>query len=294
MDPTKSDSSSSTKKWLIGCGIGCGALVVIAILLGVGGYFFIKNIVEGFQDSEAIMSTLTERYGRVKEYCPDPDGSIKPERIEAFLEAREATILVREKLERSIQVLSKGEWEGEIDVARSGNVFQKIKIGFGLVPQIADFFKARNQALLEVEMGMGEYYFIYTMIYFSWLDKPVLDGPPFQIVGDSDKYRYDDWDDEEAQEIRQDITRRRLHQMLLPMLQNQYQKLIETRSPDEQDNWSKILSAEIEAMESDRYRLMWQDGLPEVIESSLQPFRQRLEDSYSPLLNALEIALEQR
>lgn len=47
-------------------------------------------------------------------------------------------------------------------------------------------------------------------------------------------------------------------------------------------------------MEADRYRLPWQDGLPEVLEISLSPFRERLEASYSKMTNALEVAFEQR
>jgi hypothetical protein len=47
-------------------------------------------------------------------------------------------------------------------------------------------------------------------------------------------------------------------------------------------------------MEADRYRLAWQDGLPEVIVSSLRPYRARLEKSYSRLMNTIEISMEQR
>ena len=65
-------------------------------------------------------------------------------------------------------------------------------------------------------------------------------------------------------------------------------------NPEISQEWAEALAAELDAMESDRYRLAWQDGLPEVILSSLRPFRARLEDSYSPLLNTIEISMEQR
>ena len=289
MDPNRPESSSSAKKWLIGCGIGCGVIVVIAILVGLGGYLFIRNIVQGFQDSEAIMSTLTERYGRIKEYCPEPDGIIHPDRLEAFLAARDVMQPDREKLEKSVRILDRDEYEEEEARDSSGGVIEKIRVGFGLVPQIADFFKARNQALLDVGMGMGEYYYLYTVVYFSWLRKPVLDGPPFQMMGDEE---YRDWDSEESREVRQDMTLRRLHRMLLPILENQYGKLIE--NPGAEKDWIQALAREIEAMQTDRYRMLWQDGLPAVISSSLEPFRQHLEKSYSPLLNTFEIGLEQK
>jgi hypothetical protein len=78
------------------------------------------------------------------------------------------------------------------------------------------------------------------------------------------------------------------------MLQKQHEKLISGDVPRIQSGWRKALQAEIEAMESNRYRLIWQDGLPEVIQKSLEPYRQRLEDSYSPMTNALEISLKRR
>jgi len=59
-------------------------------------------------------------------------------------------------------------------------------------------------------------------------------------------------------------------------------------------DWKEALAAELEAMESDRYRLAWQDGLPEAIASSLKPYRDRLDSSYSRLMNTIEISMEQR
>lgn len=294
MDPSRPKSSSSTKKWLIGCGIGCGAILLILIFLIAGGVFFIKNIVNEFEDSDAIMDTLTERYGKVKEYCPDPDGTIKPDRLEAFLEAREAMAPIREELERSINILSNERKKREVEEEKSRSVFKKIKTGIGLIPQIADFYKSRSQALLDVGMGIGEYYFIYTVAYFSWLGKPVVDGSEFQFVRDRGDRRSRYWDDEESEEIQRDMMIRGLHRMILPMLRNQYEKLTEGDFPQVREKWRKALEEEIKAMESNRYRLVWEDGVPPVIEDSLRPFRKRLEASYSPMLNALEVSFEQR
>ncbi len=294
MDPNQPGKSSTTKKWLIGCGIGCGAVIVIAALLITGGVLYVRSLVEGFKDSEAMLEVLTERYGRITEYCPEPDGHIPEDRIEAFLTAREAIAPVRDEIERSISLL---EDEGEeINVESTGNVFQKLKLGFGLIPQLADYFKARNQALLDAGMGMGEYYYIYSIVYFAWLDKSLADGPSFPITGEDGDYEFrpQDQNDEEAQEMRRDISLRRLNRMLLPMLRNQYQKLEEEAEPGILKDWEEALAAELEAMESDRYRLAWQDGLPEIIASSLKPYRDRFDASYSRLLNTIEISMEQR
>jgi len=234
LENVKQSSSSSTKKWLIGCGIGCGAIALIVIILVMGGFFFIRNVVQDFRSSEELMDTLVEEFGAIQEYCPSPNGAIEPERLEAFLAVRE---------------------EG---------------------------------------MGMGEYYYLYTVSYYSWLGKPILDGHDFQIRGDDEGYRFNDWEGEESDEVRQDMTLRWLHRIILPMLHNQYEKLTGGDVPGAQRQWQRALEAEMEAMESNRYRLVWQDGLPEVIGKSLEPFKQRLEASYSPLTNGMEIALERR
>ncbi len=293
MENVKRSSSSSTKKWLIGCGIGCGAIALIVIILVMGGFFFVRNIVQDFRSSEELMDTLVEEFGAIQDHCPSPNGTIEPERLEAFLAVREAMVPIREDLEQSLRFLQDSDDEG-LDEEERRSVFKKITTGFGLISQIADFHSARLQALLDTGMGMGEYYYLYTVSYYSWLGKPILDGQDFQIRGDDEGYRFRDWEGEESDETRQDMTLRWLHRIILPMLHNQHEKLMEGGVSGIQRQWQKALEAEMEAMESNRYRLVWQDGLPEVIEKSLEPFRQRLEVSYSPLTNGMEIALERR
>jgi len=46
--------------------------------------------------------------------------------------------------------------------------------------------------------------------------------------------------------------------------------------------------------ESDDLRLPWEGGLPEVIAASLEPYRDRLDDSYSPLCNEVDLAVARR
>ena len=170
-----------------------------------------------------------------------------------------------------------------------------VKLGFGLIPQIAEFMKSRNQALLDTEMGMGEYYYVYVIAYYSWLGKLPEDGPEFQITGlDDEESRWGELDQEELLEERRDSMLRRLHRMLLPMLLNQLEKLMSTDISESQEEWKQILEAEIKAMEEDRFRLPWQDDLPDVIEASLNPFRSQIEQGYNKMTNPLEISFEQR
>lgn len=293
MNETK--SSNTTKKWLVGCGIGCAVIILILIVLGVGGYVFFKNLIGEFKVQEELMATLTERYGQIRDFCPEPDGSIGPSRIEAFLSVREAFAPFQEKLEISMRELQDRAGQNEVEIKKPKNVFEMVRLGFGLIPQIAEFLKFRNQALLDAEMGMGEYYYIYTISYFSWLGKLPEDGPDFEVMGPEDsESRWGEMDKEETLEERRDIMLRRLHRTLLPMLQNQREKLAVTEPSETRSEWRNILEAEIQAMEEDRFRLPWEDGLPDVIKASLEPYRDRLEQSYNAMTNPFELTIEQR
>ncbi len=290
-----SKRSSTASKWLIGCGIGCGVVILLLVFGGVGSYFFVKNIVKGFEETEAIADVLTERYGAIKDFCPDPSGAIGTERVEIFLSVRNSMEAVKEKLESSFNIFSDEERASQFKKEPSPGVLTKIKAGFGIIPLIAEFYTRRNQALLDAEMGLGEYYFIYVVSYYSWLRKSPGDGLEYNLGDENDEKKgvvY--WRRRHSENLddRQDDVLKQLHRRILPMLKNQFAKLTGIDVSPIIDPWRKTLATEIEAMETDRFRLLWQDGLPEVLESSLKPFRGRLEASYSKVLNALEMALD--
>ena len=294
MNETETKSSSTTKKWLVGCGIGCAVIILILIVLGVGGYMFFKNLIGEFQEQEELMTMLTERYGEIRDFCPEPDGSIGPSSIEAFLSVREAFAPSREQLEFSMRELQDRVGQSEVEVRKPKNIFEMVKLGFGLIPQIAEFMKSRNQALLDAEMGMGEYSYIYAIAYFSWLGKPPEDGPDFEVMEEGGGSRLGERDIEEIREERRDVMIRRLHRTLLPMLENQLEKLISTGASETLSDWKSLLEAEIQAMEEDRFHLPWEDGLPDAIKASLEPFRDRLDQSYNAMTNPFELTIEQR
>ena len=291
-----SGKSSTASKWLIGCGIGCGVVIIILILAGVGGYLFFKNIVRGFEETEAVMETLTEHFGKMSDFCPDPDGAIRAEQLEIFLAVRDSTAQAREKLERAMSLLSDMSRRDQSEEEPSAPILTKIKTGIELVPLMAEFIKTRTQVLLDEGMGMGEYYYLYVILYYSWLEKSPADGPPFELMDEDDEDAGLVWRGRrrERLEERLDLTLRRLNRQILPMLHNQYAKLTEGGIPEAKKKWHDTLVTEIEAMESDSFRLPWQDGLPEVLEASLEPYRMRLEESYSALVNPLEIIYRER
>ena len=156
--------------------------------------------------------------------------------------------------------------------------------GVGLVQGIFTFNTARSRALLDADMGPGEYLYIYTLSYYLFLGYSPADGPPFTLVSGSDE-QVDGRDAFVVREERLVSIRRRLNRRLLPMLHNQ---LEDARSSGADEAWLAMLTAEVDAMEASRHRLPWQDGLPDFMAATLEPFRESLAESYSKLCNPLE------
>jgi hypothetical protein len=276
--------ATNAQKWLIGCGAGCLVVILALTGLGIGGFFFVRDIVEEVGETTEVRARLVERHGRPSAYRPEADSSIPAERLEAFLKAREIMAPARDELDRTLSLLSeKGR----------RRIIPKIGAGVGLISQVIEYDGLRSEALLEVGMGLGEYEHLYALIFYVWLGKSPADGPPFELSGDDE----DDHEERDEFDVREDRRARvlsRLNTLLLAHLRNQLAALPQAE-PDEAEEagetWSARLEAEIEALEGDPYRLPWIDSLPPALEESLRPFRQRLEESYSPLCNPTEMNL---
>ncbi len=151
-------------------------------------------------------------------------------------------------------------------------------------------------------MGQGEYYYIYVIAYYSWLKKSPGDGPKFRLMGNQNVYiNYEkenkERKKEELSEIikeRESMMRRRANKMLLSMLRNQLEKLKEYQSLRSRSSWMRRLENEISALESDEERIPWQTGVPNEIEISLTPYRERLEASYNAMVNPIELGPENK
>jgi len=290
METIKPKSPGSGKKWLMGCGIGCAVVIALIAVLLVGGFFFVRNITDKFEETSVISAELMGKFGPARDFHPEADGSIPSSRLEAFLSVREAMTEARGKMDRSLEVLSEAEIEGRKRVKAPGHFLNLMRTAGGIASQVVDFYTKRNQTLLEVEMGLGEYIYIYSIAYYSWLEKPPGDGPAIHM--ETPMARIEERGNlEEIVKIRSEAQSKRLNDLLLPMLRNQLDQVSEADRSG-QDEWRRMLEDEIEAMEEDFHRLAWEGDLPPQIENSLKPYRDRLERLYSPLSNTLEIAFE--
>ena len=263
------------KQWLIGCGaFGCGAVVLAIGLAIAGGTIFMRDTMSGFETALESRAGLEERFGDMDDFTPSPDGAVPPGRMQAFLAVRDALAPERERLAETFGALPMDpekarELEEQTGMEKARSVFKITRSAFGLGAGMGDFFAARNHALLDQGMGMGEYTYVYVLAYHVWLGHE---------------------SDRELESMRLDVSSSRVRKNLLDMLRNQLAALPESA----EESWRQALAAEVEAMESQPRRLPWAEGLPAPITASLEPYRERLEATFDPLTDALELARTQR
>jgi hypothetical protein len=149
---------------------------------------------------------------------------------------------------------------------------------------------------MENEIGLGEYHYLYTLTFYSWLGASPEDGPSFRMVNDRGIVfeNIENIEEPEVRRHRNEVTRRSMNRMILPVLRDQLSAVTADEARADLESWISALETEIASMESDPLRLPWEDGLPEVIAESLAPYRERLEASYSEESNALEAGVARR
>lgn len=286
--------ASTTKKWLIGCGIGCGLFILLIAAIGGGVFFMVKDVVKEGKSIDASNEAMVEAFGSPEEFTPALDGSIPPERMDIFLAVRDSIASERAEMAATLSMLDdKNEDQNPV------GKLTKIKAGLKLVPAVINFLGQRNQQLLDAGMGDGEYTYIYTLAFFDYLGKDVADGPGFQMSNDSGEedgginMKIESKKDKaKVRRKRERQLRRYLHGLQQSFLENQLTALKSSTDPDL--DLMAMLEEESEAMAASSRRLLWEDGLPAEISDSLAGYRARLEKSYVPIMNAIEVGLASR
>jgi hypothetical protein len=280
-------------KWAIGCGIGCGLVLIILGGAGTCSYFAVKRVQEKAEGLDEGFAELRDTFGEPAEFVPAPDGTIDPSRLTVFLAVRDGMAPTRTEVSDMLTTLDEG-----------GNWIGKAQAGFKLIPALMGFIADRNRVLLEEGMGVGEYQHIYALAYYVLLRKDPADGPSFVLTDDNDDEDSNvrmNWgssgDEEDIRENRARMVRGHVHDLQLAILENQLQAFTATLpagTDPSDDPWGSQLSAEVEAMQAESLRFAWEDGLPEPLGVSLEPYRARLEASYDPMTAIIEVGLAEQ
>jgi len=281
------------KKWFLGCGIGCGMMLLIGGGVGTCGYFQVKKIIDQAEGIEEKSAAVEARFGDPADFVPAADGTISPDRLEVFLSFRDDMAPTRVAASDLLLVL---------DDEGKGNFIAKAKAGMGLIPSLIGFIGLRNEALLENGMGVGEYQNIYVLSYYILLEKDLSDGPSFTLAdsddGDSDSGVNVNWGVSAGRgnvgESRAERVRESANRLQRKLLANQLEALRATLPVGQavgDDPWGAQLEAELAAMRDEVLRLPWEEGLPEQLRASLEPFRDRLDMSYDAMTAIIETGL---
>ena len=249
------------------------ALATVLFFIAAGIYFVIIPV----QESKRHEQTLIERFGWANRYTPSIDGSIPPQRVEAFIRVREAVqtncagyqgilddIVGLEALETD-QDMSAGE--------KTSKGLDSFKSMFSAAPKMLEFMDARNTTLLTEEMGLGEYIYIYLAAYGE------------QLAREPDS-RYSDMEDAYISP--------RTREEFVHMLGNQLGELESAGPETSQPGLLTELRSEIGALEDKSHPSPWPNGPGSKVRESLALYQQRLAELYCSGIVKIELLQKNR
>ncbi|MBU0743252.1 hypothetical protein KKG45_13765 [bacterium] len=247
---------ASGTSWLKGCGIGCGLMVILAIVGTIGGGV---ALMRPFKEAIHSREILEETFGTQEDYRPPPDGIVPIDRLEIFIAVRADLMEHCEGFDETFAQFRRMEELDEQETS-GGKKFREVvkTVGkaFGLAGKLGKLAVARNEVLAAHGMGLGEYSYIYALTYYAWLDVKVADP--------------------DGCNVEMDDSSPRVRQALRGMLRHQLEDLEAADRPDRE-----VLRGELEAellrLGDDHDLYPWQRAVPERIAASLAPCRGRLE-----------------
>jgi len=252
------DNTSVKKSWRTGCGYVVVSLIFFA---GVTGFVALRPVREAKRGEQ----DLNDRFGEFSTFSPTPDGTVTPDRIEAFITVRER---LREPCARfqehsdRFEELGRMEEQGELSLA---GVLEGFKTAVGFGPGFMDLMRTRNSALSNIGMGLGEYSYIYVLAYGDQLSSLLEEMSRDRLI----KPR----------------TRRELTQILF----NQLSALADRGDDGESCALVVAVQEEIAALDSGAHAFPWQGGLPESIAASFSPYEDQLDTLFCEATVRLEL-----
>jgi len=283
-------------KMKLGLGIGCGVLIFIFLVLFGGTIYFAKEMGKQYKEVKELEQQLVESHGKSDELPAGYTGLPTVERMEVFVNVRQETAEWRQLVETSFAELLANE--GDADAKGLKHFLRLVKASRDLAPVFSGFWTSRNQAMLEGEMGMGEYIYLYHLTYNSWLGKDPSDGArdagaflsglgatgALEPTSDSD-------DDTFNEMQRRQWAFQQVNRLMLPLMQGAARNASASSHPAVL-TWAEQLQQEIREMQDDPERLPFAFGLPLQIDRSFELYRARLEANYSVTVNPVELLFE--
>ncbi len=150
------------KKFMIGCGIVVGVVLLISI---VSSWIFVRSLKNQLPEMKPLKEReeqLVKLYGRLDDYTPPLNGRISPERMELYLQVRENQPHDTRLFVDALDEVS--EQEDEMHEAKGLEKFKlglkMAKSGMAVARVTMVYLSARDSLLLAKEMSPGEYLYL--------------------------------------------------------------------------------------------------------------------------------------
>lgn len=260
-----------------GCGIGCGVVALLFLLLAGGGAWFAREMGREYKVVQQTEQALVADLGGLADWSPPPGLVPAPERVAVFATVRART----------------GEWRAQLGTdidrfsaqrERGGPVgfWHAIRAGSDLGLTYARFWTERNRVLHAEGMGPAEYAWLYGLAYYAWLGHDPGAGASNLRFERGGGLQVEVQTDREDPAVR---ARARMHDLLAPAL-------AAAVAGEGGGVTAAELAAERERLELDPRRVPWQDGLPEPLAAAFVPHRAVLESAWSEATNPLELMFD--
>ena len=245
-------------------------IVLLAVLVFIGVAVIL--IGQPIRKAKRTEQALNDRFGEAPAYVPAADGAIHPDRMEAFLRVRERIFEHCRGFQERVGDLYQLDDPQQIEArpqaapARGGVSGLKKLISFG--PDFLRFMDSRNRALLEEEMGFGEYLYIYILAYLE----PLRRIEHTRFAG-----------------VEQAYVGPRAKEELIQILRNQLKALVSGSGRSADPDLAARLQAQITDLSEGRQTFPWEDGLPPAIAASFEPYAMPLARFYCEGIAKIEL-----
>ncbi len=247
--------ASKVPRWLMGCGVGCGAAVVLVLAAMTVGAVSFNRMLSDVDRATEMRAEIEQRFDTPDNFTPAADGAVAPGRLERFLQVRQALEPLCSRFDNTLGRIE--EIDQREEAPGIGDMFGLLGGALSFPRLMTDYVAGRNQALLDAEMGLGEYTYIYVMAYSA--------GPAEER--------------QQEQQLERPLSRR-VRRNVAGMLERQRALLA---ADGEGTRELALLDAEIEALRADDSRRPWQDGLPPTVADSLDAGQEELQRLACPL-----------
>jgi len=241
-------------------------MIVVAVL---GTALLVFSMRSAFVDAEHHRESLDRRFGSAAAFTPAADGSVPEDRVEVFLSVRSAlepVVADLVKVDVEMGEFEKLAEEDDLPVRVALPSIARLTRSMLSMPRVFGAMeKARNAALAEAGMGLGEYTYIYVMAYHREILQPSSAVHLFGASAANGRVRDD----------------------LRGMIRRQLEAVDGLAGADPE--WNGILAAEVAALDADPERIPWQNELPSVVDRSFEPFRRELDAVYWPATAELDL-----